>query len=227
MRKGDTVKKSALGGILAVTLVLTVLLLGYLFLSRTSSGYRIQKHQYAMSFFEDRIGALEKQRDLLEESASSLEEEAALLRKRIGMLEVEVENMRARLRSEKEEAGTPFYSWGRFRFTTSSMLIVIAFLVFIWLLYSSSKNGGAAKEPAAGVGGEEGEPLPGGSVLEEEFPPSEGRDDTGVPGETGAAGEDVEKKDPVASGETGTSAGETPDSEGPGEEEGSVKEEAS
>jgi len=163
------VKRSALGGILTVTLVMTVLLLGYLYLSRTSSGYRMQKHQYTMSFFGDRIDALGKQRDLLLESASDLEEQATVLRKRIHMMDVEIDNMRERLRSEKKDSRAPFYSLDRLRFTTSSGLIVIAFLVFIWLLYTSTGKAGAPdggrdeKTPA------EGEVLAQGSVLEEEF----------------------------------------------------------
>lgn len=162
-------KRSALGGILTVTLVMTVLLLGYLYLSRTSSGYRMQKHQYTMSFFGDRIDALGKQRDLLLESASDLEEQANLLRKRIHMMDVEIDNMRERLFSEKKDSRTPFYSLDRLRFTTSSGLIVIAFLVFIWLLYTSAGKAGVPDDGGDEMTPAGGEVLPESSVLEEEF----------------------------------------------------------
>ncbi len=162
-------KKSALGGILTVTLVMTVLLIGYLYLSRTSSGYRMQKHQYTMGFFGDRIDALGKQRDLLLESASDLEEQANLLRKRIHMMDVEIDNMRDRLVTERKDSRTPFYSLDRLRFTTSSGLIVIAFLVFIWLLYTSTGKGRAPDDGDGENLPGEGEVLHAGSVKEEEF----------------------------------------------------------
>lgn len=159
--------RNALGGIVAFSLIITALMLGYIFLARTSSGYRMEHFTSTMSFFEDRIGALERQRSLLKESAAALEEQSALLKKRVGQIDVEIENMSTRLKEERQDAKTPFYSWKSFSFTTSSGLIVIAFLVFIWLLYSAVRKreiDGAEVPPS-------GSPGPG-SVLEEEFPPA-------------------------------------------------------
>ena len=89
-------------------------------------------------------------------------------------MDVEIQNMRNRLDTEKKETGAPFYSWKRFRFTTSSGLIVIAFLVFIWLLYTTIRKDGSPEEEGIveatpTLSGEEGELSPG-SLREEEFP---------------------------------------------------------
>ena len=177
-------KRSALGGIVAVSLILTALLLGYLYYARTSSGYRMQQHRYTMDFFDDRISSLERQRDLLRESTASLEEQTGVLNKRIQQIDVEIQNMRGRIDSEKKESGTSFYSWNRFRFTPSSGLIVIAFLVFIWLLYTTVRKKepveeeGLAEAAPAGSSVESGE-LTSGSLREEEFPPEAEASDTG------------------------------------------------
>lgn len=175
-------KRSALGGIVAVSLILTALLLGYLYYARTSSGYRMEQHRYTMDFFDDRISSLERQRDLLRESAASLEEQAGVLNKRIQQIDVEIQNMRGRIDSEKKEAGKALYSWDRFRFTPSSGLIVIAFLVFIWLLYTTvqkkeSDEGEEVVGAAAARSSVEGDLSPG-SLSEEEFPPEAESSDT-------------------------------------------------
>lgn len=195
-RKGDTMKRSALGGIVAVSLILTALLFGYLYYARTSSGYRMQQHRYTMDFFDDRISSLERQRDLLRESAESLEEQAGVLNKRIQQIDVEIQNMRGRIDSEKKEAGTSFYSWDRFRFTPSSGLIVIAFLVFIWLLYTTVRKKDSVEEEghaeaAPAPSSVEGELTPG-SLREEEFPPEAEASDAGgeSPPDAEAAGEE-------------------------------------
>ena len=100
--------RGTLAGIVAVSLIVSALLLGYIYLTRTSSGYRMQQFQSTISFFEDRIEALERQRDLLRDSAASLEDQAAALNKRVEQVDIEIQNMRTRLVSERKEAKTPF-----------------------------------------------------------------------------------------------------------------------
>jgi hypothetical protein len=196
--------RNALGGIVALSLIVTALMLGYIFVARTSSGYRMEHFSSTMAFFEERRDALERQRGLLQESAAALEEQSALLKKRVGQIDAEIENMSTRLKAERQDARTPFYSWRSFHFTTSSGLTVIAFLVFIWLLYLAVRKretDGAAIPPSESPGP--------GSVLEEEFPPAVEE----PPGEE-TPSEDSSASLPEESGEGGEVSGTEEDAAG-------------
>ena len=46
--------RNALGGIVALSLIVTALMLGYIFVARTSSGYRLEHFSSTMTFFEER-----------------------------------------------------------------------------------------------------------------------------------------------------------------------------
>jgi len=211
--------RNALGGIVAISLIITALMIGYIFLARTNTDYRMEQFTSTMSFIEDRIDALERQRGLLKESASALEEQSLLLKKRVGQIDAEIENMSTRLKAGIKEAKTPLYSWKSFRFTPSSGLTVIAFLVFIWLLYSAVRKreiGAAETRPSDSPGP--------GSVREEEFPPAveqSPEEETSSQDSGSSVSDESEKRGDVSgAGEDDTeeTAGDEP-AAGPGKEE--------
>ncbi len=159
--------RSVLGGIIFFCVILSAALVFTIFAGRLSSDHRLRLYTDAMGTMSDRMESLEKQRSLLDESAAALEREAQALRKRANQIGVEIGSMRNILASADTEAKSPFFSLRGFRMTTASGLIVIAFLVFIWLLYTAVKSPGGGLEEE--VKEEEPAPVPG-SVREEEFP---------------------------------------------------------
>jgi outer membrane murein-binding lipoprotein Lpp len=196
-------KKEAVAGLIALLLVLSSSLVLYLFVARTTSGQKVAELSDTVRFLGERVDKLEEQRDLLEASASTLETEAEGLRKRVRQIDAELQNMRELLSAAGKRAGAGSFSWRRLKITTGGGLVIIAFLAFIWMLYSASKDEENESDSALPQGAEEsrepGEPSPG-SVLEEEFPPSGGEEpkEEAPPGEepAGDSGEEEEPKEP-------------------------------
>ena len=140
-------KKSALDGVVAVLLIATAILLLYIFVVRTGSTYRLQQHNGTVVFLEDRISAFQEQRDLMRESSRAIEKDLALLNQRIQQLDVEIENMRSHLTSSKKSMKAPLFSLHNFRVSATTGLIVIALLVFIWVLYKMTGKDDESGEP--------------------------------------------------------------------------------
>ena len=175
------VKRTVLGGIVSVLLIVTAVLVMYLFVARTTSSFRIREFDNTVAFMADRIDALEKQRDLLKSSAAAVEKEVAVLNKRVRQIDVEIQSMKDLVGSAKTSTRYPFFRWDKFRITAGSSVVMIAFLVLIWFLYSAFIKDGASPEndvdeassPPVDDAEAGEEPRPG-SVLEEEYPlPSE------------------------------------------------------
>lgn len=170
-------KKGILGGVIAVSLVVLAVLAIYLFAVRTSSSYRMQQLQTTVGFIEEHIETLEEQRGLLEESVTALREQSVVLKKRVRQIDAEIRSMRELLGNARSSSKVSLFSWRQFHFTTASGLMVIAFLLFIWVLHMALRRerpadeGGLVEEEVTGSPGDE--PVPG-SVLEEEFPATEG-----------------------------------------------------
>jgi len=199
-------KKEYVAGLIAILLVLSSVLVLYIFVARTSSGQKVSRFTDTVRFLGERVDSLERQRDLLAESASSLEEQAAELKKRVRLIDAEILNMREMLASAGGSDGSTAFSWRRLQITTASGLVIIAFLAFIWMLYGSSRREDfddthsteAAAVEAEGDAGTD--PVPG-SVLEEEFTAREEVE----PPEESPPGED--EPDPSESAEDGPPEG--------------------
>lgn len=188
--------RSVLGGIIFFCLILSGALVFTIFAGRLSSDHRLGLYTDAINTISDRMEALERQRALLEGSAAALEREAQSLRKRSDQIGVEIVSMREILSGADTEAKAPFYSLRGFHLTTASGLIVVAFLIFVWMLYTAVKK--PAESAAEDEERENPPPVPG-SVREEEFEatPAEGEaagENRPFPPETAAAepSEDLE-----------------------------------
>ncbi len=216
------VKRTVLGGIVSVLLIVTAILVMYLFVARTTSSFRIREFDNTVAFMSDRIDALEKQRDLLKSSAAAVEKEMAVLNKRVRQIDVEIQSMKDLVGSAKTSIRYPFFRWDRLRITAGGSVVMIAFLVLIWLLYRAFIKDGASPEckddealplPDAGEGAE----AHPGSVLEEEYPlPSSD-------GETETPEDESHDEDDGSAEEAGEVLGATdpdslPSEEEPGEE---------
>ena len=196
--------RSVLGGIIFFCLILSAALVFTIFAGRMSTDHRLRLYTDAMGTMSDRMEALEKQRTLLEESASALEAEAQALRKRSNQIGVEIGSMRQILSGADEEARAPFFSLRGFHLSTASALIVIAFLLFIWMLYTAVKKPGDGLEEDEDAG--ERPPVPG-SVREEEFSaaPAAGAGPAAVTAEesaSSAAGEEASPPEEEEEAET-------------------------
>ena len=172
-------KKTVLGGIVPVLLIMTAVLVMYLLVARTTSSFRLQEFDTTVAFMADRIDALEKQRDLLKSSAAVIEKETAVLNKRVRQIDVEILSMKDLVSSAQTSTKQPLFRWNKLRITAGGSVLMIAFLVLIWILYNTFIKSAASPEDDD----DEASPLPvadageeprTGSVLEEEYPlPSE------------------------------------------------------
>jgi cytoskeletal protein RodZ len=196
-------KRTVLGGIVSVLLVVTAILVMYLMVARTTSGFRLREFDKTVAFMSDRIDALEKQRDLLKGSAAALEKEIAVLNKRIRQTDVEIQSMKDLVSSAKTSIRYPLFRWSKLRITAGSSILMIAFLALIWLLYSAFIKSGASPdedddETSSLQEVDAGARPRTGSVLEEEYqlPSESAASETGAPedespGDDNAAEEDT------------------------------------
>jgi hypothetical protein len=223
-------KKNVIGVVIFFSLLALAGLSMYIYAARTGSGYRMKEFHRTAGHLEDRISALEKQRDLLGETVTALEGQADAilahsqeLSRRIGQIDSELSNMKDLIGGAKKSVRTPIFSLRGFRVTAGSGIIIIAFLAFIWLLYTSLRSRSDEGDPLSAGGGDDEdarEPVPG-SVLEEEFPPTpEGEEG---PGCGGTSDEHQPGDDPTPAGEGGAEADEPleagePPPEKPGEQ---------
>ena len=199
--------RSVLGGIIAFALVLAAALVMTVYAGRLSSGHRLRQYSDSFNVIEERVDALDKQRLLLEDSAVAMEKEASVLRKRAGQIEAEIRNMRDLISTGRKDVRAPFYSLRGYHFTAASGLLVIAFLLFIWMLYAAVRSRGTGLEDESAPA-DTGAPVPG-SLSEEEFPAA-------APGEK-ETGEDSGDEPVVGPEEPAGAAGE-------GDEEGRAAE---
>ena len=130
-------KKTVLGGIVSVLLIMTAVLVMYLFVARTTSSFRLQEFDTTVAFMADRIDALEKQRDLLKSSAAVIEKETAVLNKRVRQIDVEILSMKDLVSSAKTSRKHPLFRWNKLRITAGGSVLMIAFLALIWILYNA------------------------------------------------------------------------------------------
>lgn len=216
-------KKSVLGGIVSVLLIMTAVLIMYIFVTRTTSSFRLQEFDTTVAFMVDRIDALEKQRDLLKGSAAAIEKETAVLNKRVRQIDIEIQSMRDLVSSAKTAVKHPLFRWSNLRITAGSSVLMIAFLALIWVLYNAFIKSAAPPEKDD----DEASPLPisdtddtdteprTGSVLEEEYP---------LPSESGGGESEVTEDEPSVDDDgSAESAAEVLDVNEP---EGSLEEKA-
>ena len=174
-------KKSMSG---AVIFTLFVLLSGFIFYTlttRTSNSFKSKEFENTVTLLEERIDSLEKYRGLIAESTSSIEQELDTLKRRSSQLDIEIGNLRDVAGSARSSVKSPHFRWRNFHLTTGSSLLIVAFLILIWLLFTAVSRE-SVKEcdinpPAEDPVHEDesaGEPPPG-NVNEEEypFPPAE------------------------------------------------------
>lgn len=245
-------KKNILGASVFFSLLALAALSVYIYAARTGSGQRLRDFNRTAGFLEERVAALEKQRDLLSETAIALDGQASTLLSQSESLRHQAEELSRRVRqidgeitimadligSAREAVRPRRFSIRGFRLNTGSGLVIIAFLAFIWLLYTSLRTR-AAEEDAylAGVDridGPDDAPVTG-SVVEEEFP-------TVVPGdeeppadeeEPAAANEppppspaeeiSADDSDAASREETADEAGDTTPADAAGEDPSGVK----
>jgi hypothetical protein len=229
-------KRSVLGGIVSVLLIVTAVLVMYLFVARSTSSFRLQEYGTTVSFMADRIDALEKQRDLLKGSTAALEKEMGILNKRVRQIDIEIQSMKDLVGSAKSSIRHPLFRWDKMRITAGSSLLMIVFLGLIWLLYRvfikdetspEKEDEGDSPLPITGAdadvdvdAGVDAEPSTG-SVLEEEYPlPSEA-----AGSETEATAEEPPVDDDESTGEAAEAPEvKEPESPSSGEEPDEVKE---
>ena len=215
-------KRTVLGGIVSVLLIMTAVLVMYLLVARTTSSFRLQEFNTTVAFMADRIDALEKQRDLLKSSAAAIEKEVAVLNKRVRQIDVEILSMKDLVSSAQTSTKHPLFRWNKLRITAGGSVLMIAFLVLIWVLYNAFIKSAASPEedgdetsPLPVADAEAGEEPRTGSVLEEEYPlPSE------------SAGGDTEATEDASPVDNDGLAEEGEDILEVTEPEGSVEEEA-
>ena len=195
-------KRGVLGAMVTVLLFLSAGLVIYVIAARTTSSYQLQQFDTTVGFLSDRVAALEKQRDLLDESATAMESHLTTMKKRIHQIDVEIGSMSELVGSAGKSVRTPSFNWRNIRLTTGSSILIIVCLVFIWMLYAVFVRKSAPREeghdavPPPPLPSEEREPADG-SVLEEEYPlPSESA-------ESAAGAPQEEVTDPAPEGPDG------------------------